>query len=133
MTSIHINHKSHLIELTKKFDKAASRYGTEEYVSLQNVRRDYPSYRIVVKSFTSKNKPNYKGLSYQFMEEYIKKNDDDGTILAQFKALRATSEEAIEMRMESLPYYEIKDWFVKTYPAISDFQTQREKILSKAA
>ena len=42
MTSIQINHKNNTIEMTKKFYNESCKFGTDEYKTLQEVRRDYP-------------------------------------------------------------------------------------------
>lgn len=41
MNGIKVINKNRVIEITKKFEKAASYYGTEEYVALQEIR--FPS------------------------------------------------------------------------------------------
>ena len=51
MKTIAINNKNHTIELpSKKYAAAASKFGTEEYKTLQQVRRDYPTYRVTTSS-----------------------------------------------------------------------------------
>ena len=50
MTNITLNHKNGTIELTKSFSNASSKYGSEAYNQLQQVRRDYPTYQIVTAS-----------------------------------------------------------------------------------
>ena len=68
------------------------------------------------------------------MESYIKTHDDeDGSIMAEFEDLRATSKEAEELNMESASYQDIKAWFLETYPEIAKFQEKREKIMKRAA
>ena len=47
MTAITINAKNRSIELTKTFAAASSKFGTPEYDQLQQVRRDYPNYKVV--------------------------------------------------------------------------------------
>ena len=44
MTTIQINHKNNTIEMTKKFYTESCKFGTDEYKTLQEVRRDYPGY-----------------------------------------------------------------------------------------
>lgn len=46
MANITINEKKRKVEVSKAFAKAASRYGTDEYKILQEVRKDYPTFRI---------------------------------------------------------------------------------------
>ena len=47
MTNPTVNRKSRTIEVTAKFEKAAARFGSEEYNILQQIRRDHPGYKVV--------------------------------------------------------------------------------------
>ncbi len=133
MSNITINAKAHTIEMSKKYAELASRFGTPEYDDLQKARRDYPNYRIVTKSVKS-GKCAYSGLTYEFMEKYITAHDnEEHTILAEYNLLRAKSEEAIEIGMESASYTEVKDWFLDKFPAIAEFHKKREELLKKVA
>lgn len=127
--SIHFDHKNRVIELTKSFDAKASRYGTDEYMALQAARKDYPNYRVEV-ARRAKREDSYKGLTYGFMENYIKKHDNADKNIAAFNDLRATSEEAIALGVQAASYGEIKAWFFKTYPEIEAFQKRREELLA---
>ncbi len=131
--SIRVIRKSREIVITKSFDKAASRFGTDEYEALQQARRDNPSYRVVVKSSRSNKTDHFKGLTYDFMEKYIASHDNADERMAEFNDLRATSEEAKEFGIGSASYGEIKAWFFKSYPEIAAFQRRREELLSDAA
>lgn len=129
-----LNHKERTIEMGKRYALNASKFGTIEYNELQQVRRDYPEYKVVTKSTRKSEKCAYSGLTYKFMEKYIKAHDDEeGTILAEYNDLRAKSDEAIELGAESASYMEIKDWFLKKFPAIADFHKKREAILANTA
>lgn len=132
MTNITINTKKHTIEMNKTFAAAASKYGTPEYAELQNVRRDYPTFRIVTVAKKSA-KPEYKGLTFAYMEKYIAAHDDDEkSIMAKFLDLRGESEEAKAIGALSAGYIEIKAWFFEQYPAIQKFHTDRETLLKDA-
>ncbi|OUN23212.1 hypothetical protein B5G34_04260 [Flavonifractor sp. An82] len=105
MTNLTINNKARTIEMTKKFEKAASRFGSDEYKALQEARRDNPTYKVIVKTSTAKSKENFKGLTYDYMKKYIAAHDDkDKTIMAEFEMLRGTSAEAKEMNAAARPY-----------------------------
>lgn len=131
--NITINTKNSTIELnSKKFAIASSRYGTNEYKELQEVRRDYPDFKVVEISTRKTPKSSYKGLTYKYMEDYIAKHDDeDGTILEEYMTLRAMTDEAEEAFAESLSYQEMKEWFLDKFPAIAEFHKKREAILAK--
>ena len=131
MTNVTINFNNRTIEMTKKFAAAAKRFGTEAYKELQEARRDYPTFRVVTKSAKIGKRDTFKGLTFDFMEAYIEAHDDEtGSKLAAFKALRATSEEAVAFGAKSASYGEIKAWFLGQYPAFAAFQKKREDILA---
>ena len=127
--SVRINRNSRTIEVTKSFDKAASRFGTREYEAMQQVRKDYPTFTVVVKTVRTK-ADHFKGLTYNFMEKYIASHDDAEVRMATFNDLRAKSEEAQAFGYGSLSYGEIKAWFFKNYPEIEAFQKRREDALA---
>lgn len=129
LSNLTINTKARTIEMTKKFEKAASRFGSEEYNALQQARKDNPTFRPVVKSSTSKSKESYKGLTYEYMEKYIEAHDDDEkSIMAEYEMLRGISDEALEALAEPCSYSEMKDWFFDKFPAIKEYHEKREKV-----
>ena len=129
-----INEKKNAIELSKKEAKAAAKFGTTEYKQLQEARRDYPTFSVVtVTRKTTTKKNTFKGLTYAYMETYIQKHDDENkTIMAEYKMLRGLTEEAEEALAVSFTYLEMKDWFLKKFPAIAEFHKKREYLLAAA-
>ena len=92
MTNIAINEKKHTIELTKKDYDKACKFGTQEYLDLQEVRKAYPNYKVV-KVTRKASKNTYKGLTYAYMEKYIKAHDnEEQTISATSSSLLYASE-----------------------------------------
>ena len=133
MTTITLNAKKNTLEVTKKFATAAAKFGTDEYKQLQEVRRDYPTYKVVTISRKAP-KPQYKGLTFSYMESYIEAHDDEEkSIMAHYMMLRAKDEESQAVNAESFSYLEIKEWFLKTFPAIRDYHEKRSKLLATAA
>ena len=130
--TIVINNKKNAIEITKAFEKAASRFGSEEYNMLVQAKNDNPRFKVVViKRKTAAT--SFKGLTYDYMEFYIKNHDDEeGTIMAEYEDLRATSEEAIAACADSLSYGEMKVWFLNKYPEIKKFHERRENLMTAA-
>ena len=126
-----INMKKNAIEMTKKFAKAAAKFGSPEYKQLQEARRDNPTFSVVtVTRKTTTKKNTYKGLTYEYMEMYIQKHDDDDqSIMAEYLMLRGMTDEAEEALAESFTYLEMKDWFLAKYPAIKNFHEARAKLL----
>lgn len=133
MTTMNVNVKTQTIEMTKKFSNAAAKFGTDEYKMLQEARRDYPNFKVVTVVRKSA-KPAYKGLTFSYMEKYIEKHDnEEKSIMAQFRLLRAEDEESLELGAEAVSYLEIKDWFLNTFPAIREYHENRAKLLGKIA
>ena len=127
-----VNEKKNAIELTKKEAAAAAKFGTPEYKALQEVRRDYPGFKVVTitRKATTK-KESCKGLTYGYMEMYIQKHDDDEkSIMAEYLMLRGMTDEAEEALAESFTYLEMKDWFLKKFPAIASFHEARAKLMA---
>ena len=113
MTNIKINFSERAIEMTKKFERKAQRYGSDAYKELQEARRDYPSFRVVVKSSSRKNKDSFKGLTYEYMEKYIG-NVFTGMVSSVVNwGLYVTLDNTVEglVRFDDLPhdYYEIDE------------------------
>ena len=128
MTAITINAKNHTIELTKTFATASSKFGTDEYNLLQMARKDYPNYKVVtiVRKAPKNDKPTFKGLTYEYMEKYIKAHDDkEGSNMAVFNELRGKGDDAEGAMADSMSYGEIKLWFLDTYPEIKNFHESR--------
>ena len=133
MKNLNVNRKNGTIEMSKKFAAAASNPFSDEYAQLQGVRRDYPKFKVVTVSQKAA-KPDFKGLTYDYMRKYIVKHDDeDKSIMAEFEMLTATSEEAVEALAEAASYHEVKDWFLDTFPEIQAFHEKREALLKKVA
>ena len=47
MTNLTINNKARTIEMTKKFEKAASCFDSDKYKALQEASKNYPAYRLL--------------------------------------------------------------------------------------
>ena len=130
MNGININRNASTIELTKKFDKLASRYGSEEYNMLQAARRDYPTFRVTVKA-APKSNDALKGLTFDYMRDYIAKHDgDDSPVMGEFLALIGDTDEARELGIGSESYGTVRAWFLTTYPVFKSFADKRKAILS---
>ncbi len=127
-----INFSAKVIEMTAKFAKAAAKFGSDEYKQLQEARRDYPNFKVatVTRKATTQ-KETYKGLTFSYMESYIKAHDDEEkSIMAEYEMLRGWSQEAQEALAEPCSYIEIKIWFLNKFPAIAEFHKKREMLLA---
>lgn len=119
------------IEMSKTEAKAAGKLNSEKFNELHTLRTMYPTFEIEIKASSAKKKTDYKGLTYDYMMKYIEAHDDEEkSIMTEFEMLRATSDEAKEALAESASYKEIKEWFLKKFPAIAKFHEKREAALA---
>lgn len=127
MTNLKINDRKKTIEMTKAFAKKASYYGTEEYIALKNAKADNPTYRPITVS-TKRTKPTFKGLTFDYMEHYIKVHDDkEKSIMAEYNRFRGKSNESKEMLADTMSYGAIKKWFLAKFPEFEQFHDNRSK------
>ena len=131
--TLKIDHVERIITMDRTFAKNAENTMSAEYSHLQSVRRDYPTYTVVRRQIKKNpNKECYKGLTYEYMEAYITKHDDENSsIMEAYMTLRGISDDADEAFAESCSYFEIKAWFLNQYPAIAEFHKKREALLNK--
>ena len=124
-----LNEKNFAIEMDKKFAAAAANVFSAEYEKLQEVRRAYPNYKVVTVARKERTSGT-SGLTFEFMELYIEQHDDEEqSIMAEFKALRATDDESKALGMKGESYLMIRAWFLNTYPEVESVAAKREKLL----
>lgn len=118
-----INMFERTIVLTKKEMNAASRYGSVAYKELQNARRENPGYEVITVTRTAKTqRETYKGLSYAYMEKYIKTHDDaEETIWAEYMMYRGTPINPADELPVAYNYNQMKIWFLGKYEEIAKF------------
>ena len=122
MQSIKINFANNTIEVAKSYLKKGSIYGTKEYNTIQEAKRENPGFIIKVVETKSK-RSSQKGLTHDIMRNYIKNHDTEGTKLEEFE-LRLAG-----MTVEGLPCGNyigaIKSWFLKEFPEVKTFYTTK--------
>lgn len=119
--TLRINHIERKIVMDRTFAKNAEDTRSEEYAHLQNVRRDYPSYDVILRQIKKNpNKECYKGLTYDYMERYILSHEEKENMIAvleEYRELRLIS----ECHSKGHRYPVIKKWFLNKYPEIEMF------------
>ena len=133
MNTIKINAAARTIEMTKAFYKKASVYGTEEYMMLQNARKDYPNFTPIAKGATKKSVNKNSGLTYEYMKDYINKladNEEKARKLDDYRTLRGLDEND-EQIAEAASYDIIKKWFLGAFPEIEDFGKKYDELKAK--
>lgn len=112
--TLKIDFETNSLIMDRTFAKAAAYVGSEEYNILQNARRDYPSFIVSTRTIKrNPNKESYRGLTYEYMENYIKTHNLSK--MDEYKELRLQSE------CHSIRYPHIKAWFLKQFPEIEKF------------
>ena len=117
MANIIINERNKALEITKKFAAAASRFGSEEYMELKAARSEFPTFKVAIKTTSRKAKDSFKGLTYEFMENYIKSRSNSEDILKEYKDKREMGKSVAAIKA----YAQIKKWFLEKYPEIAEF------------
>ena len=121
MKHITIDEANNAIIITRKFAEKASDPRTQEYAMLQQVRRDYPY--LTVRKHTIKKNPNkecYRGLTYEYMKEFIKTYESKANVekvLAELEELIFIS----KGHSKGYRYPTIKKWFIDKYPNFATF------------
>ena len=118
------------IEMSKKEAKAAGKIGTPEFEELKNYMAIYPGFEVQIKA-PAKRKVEFRGLDYKYMKGYILKHDDeDGTIMAEFRELIAQDKkdkvEGTE-HLEAAGYLDVKKWFLAKFPEIQKYKEDHQK------
>ena len=118
-----INMFERTIVLTKKEMNAASRYDSDAYKELQNARRDNPGFEVVTVTRTVKTqRETYKGLTYAYMEKYIKTHDDaEKTIWTEYMMYRGTPIDPADELPVAYNYSQMKVWFLDKYEDVAKF------------
>ncbi len=124
--TLKVNHADRKIIMDRTFAKYAENTRSEEYAHLQQVRKDYPIYEVTVRTIKkNSNKETYKGLTYDYMRDYIITHEDEENVkivLTEFSELRLVS----RCHSQAKRYPVIKKWFLSKYPEIANFGDNEE-------
>ena len=129
MTAIKVNYAERKIILSSAFAKKCFIPGSVEYAQLQAVRADYPDFALVTRKFKANTaQEHYRGLTYDFMREYIGTHEKDAkVVLAELDEMIGISKaHSLHKR-----YPTIKAWFLERYPAIAEFGMTRSENVSQ--
>lgn len=116
-----IDHKNRTLVMDRTFAKLAENTRSDEYAHLQQVRRDYPDYKVATRQIKKNpKKETYAGLTYEYMKRYIithEPAENRKNALAEFDELVLIS----QCHAKSKRYPVIKRWFLDKYPEIKEF------------
>lgn len=116
MKGININFVEEIIVMNSAFAKKAKQANSPEYKELIKVRKEFPTYQLKTRTIKrNANKECYKGLTYDYMKEYI-------TAHPRAKENMIIFEEMIfQSKAHTIKYPTIKKWFFKTYPEFAEY------------
>ena len=109
-----------VIEMSKSEAKKAGIPNSDEFNNLNVLRAAYPTFRIEIKK--SKSRDTMKGLTINYMKQYIEDHDADGSVKAQFALLRE----------QMTPYGQMKVWFLETFPEVTEKADKAAEIIELA-
>ena len=116
--TLFVDHKARLIVMDRTFYKNSLNTRSDEYDYLQKVRKNYPKYSVVRREIKkNENKKTYKGLTYEYMEDYIMTHGSAETVKANLKEFYEKRLIA-ECHGKAFRYPAIKRWFLEKYPEI---------------
>ncbi len=121
------------IIMDRTFAQKVTNTSSSEYAHLQQVRKDYPDFKVITRKIKrNPDKETYKGLTYEYMEDYIVTHESKETVtevLAEFHELKLIS----RCHSQSKRYPVIKKWFLDKYPDIAKFGNNEENTAAEAA
>lgn len=119
------------IEMTKTEAVAAGKLNSEKFSELKTLREIYPTFQIEVVKRSTKKVDHFKGLSYEYMENYIQTHNSD--TLGDFYKLCGKDENGVKAELAATATYgEIKMWFLTAFPEIEQMSDDINEIIEKA-
>lgn len=123
-----IDFATNTLYMNYKFASAATKFGTDEYNRLQDIRKDFPNIKIVTRAGRKVKTCNVnKRLTYANMETYISVQNNADELMCAFVIAKE------ESKCEPSPYAFVRNWFIKQFP---DYQESKifdgEKVISFA-
>ena len=118
-TALYIDFEHNRIVMTSTFAKRCYDTSSVQYAQLQNVRRDYPTFHVEKRQIKKNaSMEHYKGLTYEYMESYIKTHGEEDERIARLDEFR---EMCLISECHSIRYPKIKKWFLDKYPEIVEY------------
>ena len=112
-----------VIEVNTTFAKMMQNPLSDEYALLQRTRQDFPTFAVRTRQIKSNpKKDTYKGLTYEYMRDYIITHtspEEELAAVAEFDEMILVS----KCHGKSLRYPTIKKWFLAKYPEVAKFGT----------
>lgn len=112
-------------KMTLVYDRAFAKncfiVGTAEYAQLQDAMKTFPNFKLEQRSIKKNAKKEcYKGLTYDYMRDYINSHEEK----EERKAVMDELDEMLlisECHSVAYRYPTIKKWFLEKYPEVKNF------------
>lgn len=118
MAKFNLNYHNKTIEISESFANKARVYNSSAYKELIEVQKAHQNYSVsIVKTKTKKS--SVKGITVEFMRNYIETHDDTN-FLEEFNKLKNGGES----------FFSLKAKFVEHYPAFKNCKTKADWILA---
>lgn len=121
---VEIDHENNIATVTKSFLKEAETIGSPAYEELVELRKNHPGLKVKVRTIAkNEDKISYDGLTYEYMEEFIKAQEGDNAAaaLAEFKKTKELS------KAYRAPYLFVRNWFLKKYWDVLPYKDMKKK------
>lgn len=113
------------IEMTKTEAAKAGKIDTEKYEELCTLMNRFPTFEIEIVKTSTKSVDHLKGLTYEFMENYIKAHKEE--LLTEFYELCGKDENGKKINFGvKLSYGEVRMWFLEQFPEIENFEARKK-------
>ena len=113
------------IEMTKTEAAKAGKIDTEKYEELCTLMNRFPTFEIEIVKTSTKSVDHLKGLTYEFMENYIKAHKEE--LLTEFYELCGKDENGKKINFGvKLSYGEVRMWFLEEFPEIENFDNRKK-------
>lgn len=117
--SVKIDHLKKTITMYRTFAKRAEKPENNEYIRFQEIRREFPDYNIAVRGFKKNpGQEHYKGLTYDYMKDYIQAYEP---LKTRQDVLDELEKKIVISHCHSKRYPAIKEWFLEKYPEVKEY------------
>lgn len=112
------------IEMTKAEAAKAGKMGTDKYNELAALMERFPNFEIAIVKTNTKSVDHLKGLTYEYMENYIKAHNE--ALLAEFYEFCGKDEKGKKLQFGvKFSYGEVRMWFLEQFPEIENFDARK--------
>lgn len=116
-----VKYAKSVIEVNTIFAKMMENPMSDEYALLQKIKMENPGFTVRHRQIkTNPKKDTYKGLTYEYMRDYIITHtspEEELAAVAEFDEMILVS----KCHGKSLRYPTIKKWFLAKYPEVAKF------------